>query len=259
MAGAAKRVAKGAAWAMLGQVSALVCGLWATRYLKNGLGLDTYAVLVLLVGVQGGVLSLLGNSVNTAIAVLMAGDDVAAIQRRGRTLALWTLLAAGLALAVAVALGTESVGGLFWADPGSLALWRGILPWAGLAWVAQLLCAGLWTAQRARLRMAQAEMQQAFGLSLVTLSGPLGLYLGASLHTVVMGQALAWTLILGTALAWERSLDGRLDLRPRLDRVVLGDAWHIVSWTLLTLGGTAVFTYGDRFFSLQAGPRELSA
>jgi len=259
MAGAAKRVAGGAVWAMLGQVAALGLGLWATRYLKNGLGLDRYAVLVLLVGVQGGVLGMLGNSINTAILVLLAGDDHATVQRRGRALALWSLSAAVLAAAAALALGTAAVGGLFWSDPASLAAWRAVMPWAALAWSAQLLCAGLWAAQRARLRMAQAEMQQALGQALVTLAGPAGLMLGADLASVVLAQALGWAALLAASFAWERSKPDRLDLRPRLDPAVLGEAWHIVGWTVLTLAGSAVFTYGDRFLSLQIGPRELSA
>jgi O-antigen/teichoic acid export membrane protein len=259
MAGAAKRVAGGAAWALVGQVVALGCGLWATRFLIHGLGPDTYAVLVLLIGVQGGVLGMLGNSINTAILVLLAGEDVGLMRRRSRALALWSLSAASVAVAVALALGSAGVGGLFWKDPASLALWRAILPWAALAWAGQLLCAGLWAAQRARLRMAQAEMQQALGQALVTLSGPVGLMAGASLPSVVMAQALCWSVLLLGSWSWERALPESLDLRPRLDRDVLAEAWHIVAWTLLTLAGSAVFTYGDRFFSLQAGPRELSA
>jgi|GEM_PF-6058882 O-antigen/teichoic acid export membrane protein len=259
MAGAARRVAGGAAWAMLGQVVALGLGLWSTRYLKNGLGFDAFAVLVLLVGVQGGVLGMLGNSINTAILVLLAGDEIALVQRRSRALALWSVSAAVASVLVALVLGSAGVGGLFWKDPASLALWQAILPWAALAWAGQLLCAGLWAAQRARLRMAQAEMQQALGQALVTLSGPLGLMLGASLPSVVMAQALCWSVLLLASWGWERSMPGRLDLRPRLDPEVLGEAWHIVAWTLLTIAGSAVFTYGDRFFSLQAGPRELSA
>ncbi|HXC64134.1 MAG TPA: hypothetical protein VNZ67_07230, partial [bacterium] len=218
-----------------------------------------YAVLVLLVGVQGGVLGVLGNSINTAILVLLAGDDMELVQRRSRALALWSLSAAAVAVAVALVLGTAGVGGVFWRDPASLALWQGVLPWAALAWAGQLLSAGLWAAQRARLRMAQAEMQQAMGQALVTLSGPVGLMLGASLTSVVVAQALCWSVLLLVSWLWERSMAVRVDLRPRLDAVILGEAWHIVAWSMLTIAGSAVYTYGDRFFSLQAGPRELSA
>lgn len=258
MADVSKRVLGGAAWGGLGQVLAMGCSLWAARYLLNGMG-PLYSVLVLLVGVQGGLLMLLSNGGQNALLVMLAGDDEGAVDRNSRALALWVLVAAGLAFLGGLAVGTPWLGGLLWQDPASLALWRAMAPWAGLAWAFQLLCQSLWAAQRARFRMPQAEFQAAVAQSLVILSGPLGLKLGVRLESVVEAQALCWGLVFAGGVLWEKRQPGRLDLRPRVDPAVFREAWHIVGWTVLAMASAGVVRYGDRFFSLRAGANELSA
>ena len=258
MANASKRVLGGAAFGALGQALALGCSLWATRFLLGGMG-PLYSVLVLLVGVQGGLLMLLSSGGQYALLVMLAGDDEAAIRRHSRALALWVLVAAGLALLGGLAAASPWVAGILWSDPASLALWRAMAPWAGLAWAFQILCQSLWAAQRARLRMPQAEAQAALAQSLVILSGPLGLALGVRLESVVEAQALCWGLVFVAVLLWEKRQPGALDLRPRADGAVFSQAWHIVGWTVLAMAASGVVRYGDRFFSLQGGANELTA
>jgi hypothetical protein len=258
MADVSKRVMGGAALGGIGQLMAVACSLAATRYLLNGMG-PLYSVLVLLIGVQGGLLMLLGNGGQNALLVMLAGDDEALLGRRSRALAAWVLAAAGLAFLAGLLVGTPWVGGILWSDPASLALWQRMAPWAGLAWAFQILCQSLWAAQRARLRMPQAEFQAAVAQSLVILSGPLGLKLGVALESVVEAQALAWGGIFAAGVLWEKRQPGGLDLRPRADQAVFAEAWHIVGWSVLGLAGSAIVMYGDRFFSLQAGANELTA
>lgn len=259
MPGVIKRLASGAAMGGFGQVAAALASLWAGRQLVNGLGQDLYAVLVLLVGVQGMLLMLLSSGGQNAILVLLAGDDEAALRRRSQGLAAWTVLAAGAALAAGWICSLGPVARLFWSRPLVQDLWMDAVPWAGFAWAMQILCQGLWAAQRARLRLLQAETQQALGQSAVILAGPLGLRMGMSVGSVVEYQAAAWLLLFIGGLIWERSSQGRLSLWPREDRAVFGEAWHLVGWSVLGMAGSAVFMYGDRFFSLQAGAHELTA
>jgi hypothetical protein len=216
-------------------------------------------VLVLLIGVQGMILMLLSNGGQNALLVMLAGDDEAQVRSRSRALAAWVLMAAALAFVAGLLVGTPWMGETLWHDPASLELWQKIAPWAGLAWAFQILCQSLWAAQRARLRMPQAELQAALAQSLVILSGPIGLKLGVALESVVEAQALTWGLIFGLGVLWEKRVPGGLDLRPQPDKRVFGEAWHIVGWSVLGLAGSAVVMYGDRFFSLQAGANELTA
>jgi O-antigen/teichoic acid export membrane protein len=107
--------------------------------------------------------------------------------------------------------------------------------------------------------MPQAELQAALAQSLVVLSGPVGLRLGAGLESVVAAQALTWGFLFAGGMLWEKRQPGGLDLRPRWDLGTYREAWHIVGWSVVAMAASGVVRYGDRFFSLGAGANEINA
>ena len=132
-------------------------------------------------------------------------------------------------------------------------------PWAGLAWALQILCQALWSAQRARLRMSQAEIQQGLGQTLTILAGPWALWRGTGFTGVLEAQALVWLVVLLAGLVWEAALPAGLALMPKEDRGVWREIWAIAGWSILGLAASAVLQYADRLYTLSSGARELAA
>jgi O-antigen/teichoic acid export membrane protein len=257
--GVFRRIASGALLGGLGFVSAALATFWATPQVVGGLGMEQYAVLGLLVGVQGGLLMVLSNPGQIAGLVVLAGPDDDGLHRRSRALSAWTLLAAVLAWAVGWALSLSFVAELLWKDEMLQHAWSAATPWAGLGWACQLIAQALWAGQRARLRAAQAEAQQALVSVLYVLAAPWAIYQAAGLEGVVEAQATVWVLAVVLGLLWERRTDGRLTLWPKDDPETFSQIRHLAFWSVIALLGSAVLLYADRLYSLKASPRELAA
>lgn len=254
-----RRLASGALLGGLGFVLAALATLWATPRLVNGLGLDTYAILGLLVGVQGGLLMVLSNPVQLASLVMLGEAKGETLDQQSRALSAWTLLSAGLA----VAAGWVSSFGWFadalWAEDMLAEQWKLAAPWAGLGWGLQLMVQGLWSAQRSRQRQALAEGQQALWGSLVVLAPVWAVLRGQGLQGAVEAQSLVWMLALLSGLALEWRWGAGLKLLPLDHRPSFRRIWGLAAWTLLALVGAAILLYADRLYSLKASPRELAA
>lgn len=259
MSGRLRSLATGAGVAGLGFAASTLLTLWALPVVVRGLGLDNYAVLVLLVAVQGGLLMVLSSPAQLASLTLLAGLEAAALEQRSRALAAWSLLAAGGTLALGWLLGLPPLAGLLWKDPLLAAQWREAVPWAALGWACQLLAQGLWSAQRARRRPVQAELQQALAGVAFVLAAPLAVRTGLGVQGVVEWQSLVWVLALGLGLAWERLGPEPLALKPLDHRPSFAQIRRLAFWSVLALLGGAVLLYADRLFSLKAGPAELGA
>lgn len=252
------RLASGALLGGLGFGAAALATLWGTPRLVNGLGLDNYAVLGLLVGVQGGLLMVLGNPVQAASLVLLGEAEGEELDQRSGALSAWTLLSALLAVAFGWMLSLPPLGRALWRDEMLALQWSAAAPWAGLGWGLQLMLQGLWSAQRARHRQAWAEGQQAVVGVLVTLAPVLAVLAGQGLQGAVEAQSAVWLLGLLLGLAMQKGLGG-LRLRPLEHRPSFKRIWNLAAWTLLALTGAAVLLYADRLYSLKASPRELAA
>jgi hypothetical protein len=253
------RLASGALLGALGFVAAAVATFWATPQVVKGLGMEQYGLLGLIVGVQGGLLMVLSNSGQIASLVLLAGPADAALRQRSQALAAWTVLAAVVAWAVGWILALPFIAQLLWKDPLLQASWSAATPWAGLGWACQLMTQALWAAQRARLRAAQAEAQQALVSVLYVLAAPWAVLRWDGIQGVIEAQASVWALALAGGLLWERLRGADLALWPREHKPTFAEIRHLAFWSVVALAGGAVLLYADRLYSLQASPRELAA
>jgi hypothetical protein len=252
-------MASGALVGGAGFALATLATLWATPRVVNGVGLENFAVLGLLMAVQGGLLMVLSNPGQLASLTLLAGPAGPELSLRSRAYAAWTVMAALPALLLGWALSAPQVGGLLWSEPLLELQWRDSVPWAGLGWACQLMTQALWSAQRARLRSALAEGQQAVVLLLVVLAAPLAVAQGQGVVGAVSLQALVWVLALLAGLALETALRGDLSLLPKEHRPTWAALWARAGWILAGLFGAGLLMYGDRLYSLQVGPAELAA
>jgi hypothetical protein len=254
-----KKTAAGALWAGFGFVAAALATLWATPRVLAGLGMESYGVLGLLLGLQGGLLMVLSNPGQLAALILLGGEAGPDLKRRSQAISAWSLLAAGAALALGWAFAAKPLAEILWQDPFLRIQWQQAVPYAGLGWAFQLLTQTLWSAQRARQRQALAEGQQALLWPIVILLAPLAVYQARGLQGVVEYQALAWMLALIVGLALERRQGGDLNWLPKDDRPSFAEIRRLAGWSLVALIGGAVLLYADRLFSLKAGARELAA
>jgi O-antigen/teichoic acid export membrane protein len=254
-----KTFATGAAVGGAGFVATALATLWATPIVARELGLERYGVLGLLMGLQGALLMFFSNSGQMAALVLLAGRADERLERRSRAYAAWSLLAAGGVLAAAWLVALPPLAERLWGHGPLAELWRSAVPWAGLGWACQLLLQALWTAQRARLRVRQAEGLQALISLAVVLSAPWVLLRGGGFVQMVETQALVWVLGLVVGVALEKRFGHDLRLLPRDDRAVFAEFRRLAGWSALALAGGAVLLYADRLYSLRSGARELAA
>lgn len=254
-----KRLASGALLGALGFVLAAVATLWATPKVVNGLGLENYAVLGLLVGVQGGLLMVLSNSGQLASLVLLSGVEGKELEQRSQALSAWSILASMVALGAGWLLSLEPLSLRLWHSEILAQQWSAAAPWAGLGWAYQLLTQSLWAAQRARQRPVQAEGQQAVVSVVFVLAAPYAVLGGAGVQGAVEAQSSVWVLALIAGLILEQRYGKDLALFPKEHKPVFAEIRRLAFWSVLALAGGAVLLYADRLYSLQASARELAA
>lgn len=254
-----RRLASGALLGALGFVLAAIGTVWGMPKVTQGLGLDSYAVMGLLVGVQGGLLMVLSNSGQLASLVLLSGVEDAELRTRSRALSAWSILAAFTALLIGWGISWGPFARLLWHSEFLAVQWSAAAPWAGIGWACQLLTQSLWAAQRARQRPVQAEAQQAVVSVFFVLAAPLAVLGGQGLQGAIESQSTVWALALVAGLLLEKQLGKDLALWPKEDKATFAEIRRLAFWSVLALLGGAVLLYADRLYSLQVSARELAA